>query len=300
MQGSQARQAFDIDGKWLLENFGVSIIQLAAKVRPRRVLARAAQLVQQTQLPDGLLDVYFPGKTEPAPFLVELATRFEPRIVDQMSDDLSLAHKCLGKLPDGFVIILDPKAPLNAPTRFATASEYQLSTMGVTWTVFYARDFDADELIRTGDPGMAPWATLGKTAKEPEVLVDELRELIHEKSTGNKRKNLLCGAAVFASMRYNDAIWERFFLGSESMLEFPMVQKIKALGYAEGEAKGEALGEATALRESILTFARFRFHHLPRRVATRLKEIAEPARLRQILKSVESAESADDWLKHLD
>ena len=49
--------------------------------------------MQPRKLPDGLLEATFAGVKKPSLVLVEVATYPEPRVVDQVSDDLRLVRQ---------------------------------------------------------------------------------------------------------------------------------------------------------------------------------------------------------------
>jgi hypothetical protein len=103
------QQSFDPSSKWMLEEHGASILYLAGEHNVLSCKARKAEVVQPRQLPDGLLDVRFGDRREPSLIVVEMATYPEPRVVEQIQDDIRLIHQARGVLPEALVLCLCPR-----------------------------------------------------------------------------------------------------------------------------------------------------------------------------------------------
>ena len=89
-----SRQTYDPSSKWMLEEQGASILYLAGERDVRSCRARQPEVVQPRQLPDGLLEVNFPGQTESDLFVIEVATYPERRAADH-----SVARLRVGEAP---------------------------------------------------------------------------------------------------------------------------------------------------------------------------------------------------------
>ena len=83
---------YDKSSKWLIEHHGDSILRLAGMSNIRSWKPLQAELVQPRQLPDGLLEVQFADQSEQDLFLIEIATYFEERLIEQMTRDVMLVY----------------------------------------------------------------------------------------------------------------------------------------------------------------------------------------------------------------
>ena len=70
---------YDKNTKWLIRKHGDSVLYLGGIRQVRRWRALQTELVQPNKLPDGLLEVYFQGRSGPDYFLLEVATYPEKR-----------------------------------------------------------------------------------------------------------------------------------------------------------------------------------------------------------------------------
>src|SRR5437879_5628773 len=70
---------YDKSSKWLIQKHGNGILYLGGIRHVRAWRALQAELVQPSQLPDGLLEVFFHGRSTPDYFLLEVATYPENR-----------------------------------------------------------------------------------------------------------------------------------------------------------------------------------------------------------------------------
>ena len=100
----------DRSGKWLPEHHGDSILRLGGIQGFRAWRAAQAEVVQPKQLPDSLLEVTFPDRTTPDPFLVEIATYPDRRVNDQMLRDALIVFLDRGVLPEMLTLVLCPGA----------------------------------------------------------------------------------------------------------------------------------------------------------------------------------------------
>lgn len=71
-----------------------------------------AELVQSTQLPDGLREVRLAHRADPVLFMLELATYSERRVASQAARDAALVRLERGELPEVLAIVLCTKGNL--------------------------------------------------------------------------------------------------------------------------------------------------------------------------------------------
>src|SRR5438309_10722704 len=99
----------DRSGKWLIDHCGGSALRLAGVTGFQRWRPHQAEVVQPKQLPDGFLEVFFAGRPEPDPFLLEIATFPERRVEEQVLRDALLVFLDRRMLPDVITLVLRPK-----------------------------------------------------------------------------------------------------------------------------------------------------------------------------------------------
>jgi hypothetical protein len=107
--GSMPRHEFDRSSKYLVQRQGKGILWLGGARDVHLCCALHAELVQPRRLPDGLLEVFFRGRSTPDHVLVEVATYAEKRVLKQALDDLTLAYQQLGTLPELLMLVLRPR-----------------------------------------------------------------------------------------------------------------------------------------------------------------------------------------------
>ena len=99
----------------MLEEHGAGILYLPGARNELSCRARKAEVLQPRKLPDGLLEARFAGVKAPRLILVEVATYPEPRVVQQVCDDLRLVRQSRGVLIDAVVLGLCPKGSYRVP-----------------------------------------------------------------------------------------------------------------------------------------------------------------------------------------
>src|SRR5437870_4320352 len=119
---STAKQEYDKSSKWLIQTHGDGLLYLGGVRHLRKWRALQAELVQPRKLPDGLLEAYFPGRSAPDYFLLEVATYPEKRILEQALADLSLAYQHLHVLPELLIVVLHPKGRFQVRGRHRVTS----------------------------------------------------------------------------------------------------------------------------------------------------------------------------------
>ncbi len=91
-------QPYDKSSKWLIQHHGGSILRLAGVEKVAAWRPAQAEVVQPSQMPDGLLEVRLEGEAHDDLFLLEVATYLERRVEDQLTRDLMLVYLDRGEL----------------------------------------------------------------------------------------------------------------------------------------------------------------------------------------------------------
>ncbi len=85
-------QPYDKSSKWLIQHHGGSILRLAGIEKIATWRPAQAEVVQPSQMPDGLLEVRLEGEAHDDLFLLEVSTYPERRVEDQLTRDLMLVY----------------------------------------------------------------------------------------------------------------------------------------------------------------------------------------------------------------
>ena len=128
-------QPYDKSSKWLIQHHGDSILRLAGIEKIAAWRPAQAEVVQPSQLPDGLLEVRLVGESRDDPFLLEVATYPERRVEDQLTRDLMLVFLDRGELPEAVTLVLRPKGKFRVPAGRDLRSRHGLSSCRVNWRV---------------------------------------------------------------------------------------------------------------------------------------------------------------------
>src|SRR5271154_4082147 len=137
---------FDPSSKWMLEEHGKSILYLAGARSVVSCKARKAEVVQPRKLPDGLLEVRFASSADPGLVLVEVATYPEPRVVEQIQDDIRLVRQARGVLPEALVLCLCPRGAYRVPQQAEQRSALGWTSESLSWKVVEVWTLSAEEL----------------------------------------------------------------------------------------------------------------------------------------------------------
>ena len=78
-------QAYDKSSRWLIQHHGGSILRLAGIEKIATWRPAQAEVVQPSQMPDGLLEVRLEGEAHDDLFLLEVSTYPERRVEDQLT-----------------------------------------------------------------------------------------------------------------------------------------------------------------------------------------------------------------------
>lgn len=261
------RHEFDKSSKYLVQRQGKGVLWLGGARDVRLCRALQAELVQPRQLPDGLLEVFFHGRTKPDYVLVEVATYPEKRVLQQALDDLTLAYQQLRVVPELLVLVLYPRGRFRVGNRHLLRSRLQWSEIACAWRVIELWTLSAEDLLADPDPGVVPWVPLTQFEGPPEPLLERCRERIEQRARPEDQANLLAVAQVLAKLRFQDPTLLTLLGGKPVMIESPLIQEIVA----------------ERLQEVILKFLRKRFRTVPSDVTKLLRAIVDEKRLTNLV-----------------
>jgi hypothetical protein len=148
--------AYDRSSKWLIQHHGDSLLRLAGVEDVVGWRALQSELVQTGQLPDGLLEVERRSHPAPHPFIVEIATYPERRLEEQLLRGTLLVLLDRRVVPDVVALILRSKGRLRVRHSVSLPSPDGWSEVTVRWRLVELWKLPAEDLLRTGDPGLMP------------------------------------------------------------------------------------------------------------------------------------------------
>src|SRR5437868_5960382 len=149
--------AFDRSSKWLIQHHGDALLRLAGIHDVVSWRPLQAELVQPTQLPDGLLEAQLAGEPEPDLFVVEIATYPEDRLIEQLHHDAMLVHLNRRTVAEVVAFILHPKGTKPTPSGITLTSRRGWTVLQARWRIVQLWKLPAEELLATNEPGVIPW-----------------------------------------------------------------------------------------------------------------------------------------------
>jgi hypothetical protein len=176
---------YDRSSKWLIQHHGDGILRLAGAGKITRWRPLQAELVQPTQLPDGLLEVELVGRKKRVWYLIEVATYPERRV----------------------------------------QSELKTVRLQASWRVFELWKLDAEQLLATGDPGLVPFVPLAHFEEPAEPFLERCREQINRESDIQRRKDLLVVTQVFARLRFKNRRLLEILGGRQMIHDSPVIRE---------------------------------------------------------------------------
>jgi hypothetical protein len=281
------REAKDRSGKWLLDHHGDAVLRLGGLAgfsswRPAR-----AGVVHPRQMPDGLLEVSFPGRPGPDPVVVEIATYPERRAEEQALRDALLVFLERQTLPEVLTLVLHPKGNFRLGGDLRVSSAHGLVEVSIRWRVVELWTLPAEDLLAAGDVGLVPWVPLASTAEAPEVLLRRCRERIEEQAPPAEKENLLAVAQVLAGLRYNSPLLLAILGGRETMIESPVLTDL--VNYAT----------RAGIQKTILSLLQQKFGSVPADIEARVRAVQEEERLLGLAGQVESCPDLDSFRARL-
>lgn len=195
---------YDKSSKWLIEHHGDAMLRLAGIAGIVSWKPLPAEVVQPGQLPDGILDVLLAGESEPAPFVIEIATFPERRVEEQLTRDAMLVCLNRRELPEVITLVLRPKGRLRVPEVISLRSRGGGTGLELRCRVVDLWTVPAEQLLATDDPGFMPWVPLCRHGGRPETVLRRCRETTDQRAAEEERDSLLAVTQVLAGLRYHD------------------------------------------------------------------------------------------------
>ena len=265
-------QPYDKSSKWLIQHHGDSILRLAGVQKVAAWRPAQAEVVQPSQMPDGLLEVRLEGEARDDLFLLEVATYPEHRVEDQLTRDLMLVYLDRGELPEAVTLVLRQKGQYRVPASRDLRSHRGLSLCRLNWRVVELWAVLAEELLQAGDVGLVPWVPLTDFADPPERMMQRCRDLIEHGASSGEKANLLAVTQVLAYLRYNSVELLEILGGRKIMLEVPFLDEIVAEKTRETAHK------------DIATVLKTRFGAVPHDVVEAIGSVADEEQLEALVR----------------
>src|SRR5690349_11394953 len=127
------RQDKDRSGKWLLTHHGDAILRLGGITGFTAWKALQPETVAPRRLPDGVIEVRFPGDPEPRLVLVEIETYPDADADRQVLDDLMLIAVDRRVVPEVVALVLKPKGKLVVTGAAERTSPRGQTRVGGSW-----------------------------------------------------------------------------------------------------------------------------------------------------------------------
>lgn len=271
-----ARDRKDRSSIWYLEHYGGALLSLAHVAGVVRWQAAQNVLAFPKQVPDGLLDVTFAGKSAPDPFLLEIEAYPDQETIEQVRRDLAMVLLTRNVIPDMLVVVLRPKGNLRIEPEQIAGSAHGLTELRLKVRVVNLWTIPAEELLTAGDVALVPWAPLAQYDGSPRRLLQQCRDRIEAEAPPEKQANLLAVTHVMAEARYNDVdllslLGERIMSLERAILKLPVGQRLLA--------KKEKDGERKATRKHIRSLLEMRFGDAPSDLPRQLRAISNQRKL---------------------
>lgn len=282
------RDRKDRSANWIIEHHGDSLLRLAkvsgfTSWRPAQTV-----LSFPKQMPDGLLDVTFPNRPAPDPFLIEIESYPAMETATQIRDDAAMTMLTRGVLPNILLVILFPKGNLTTDPEQVLNSSHGLTELRLRITVVNLWTIPAEELLAVDDVGIVPFVPLTAYSGPPEALLQLCADRIEKQATPAEAGNLLAATRVMAEMRYNNVDLLKL-LGGQAMT----MQKIFDASPTIQRVKAEAARDT--FRSNILRLLRKRFAAVPEELAAHLQTVEDRDRLDALLDSAIDCASLEEF-----
>ena len=222
------RQDKDRSSKWLLTHHGDAILKLGGITGFTAWKPLQPETVAPRRLPDGLIEIRFPGEAEPTLVLVEIETYPDADADRQVFEDLMLIAVERKAVPEVVPLVLKPKGNLTV-----TGAAEKVSTRGRTrvsgsWPVVRLWELDAETLFAAGDAGLVPWVPLTRTTATPEALLTRCRDRLALVPDPTDREGLRVVTQILAGLAFPDKRFMHLFGGPKMMIDNPVLDEVKA------------------------------------------------------------------------
>src|SRR5581483_9392854 len=182
-----------------------------------------AETVAPRRLPDGLIEVRFPGETEPTLVLVEIETYPDADVDRQLLDDLMLIAVDRKVVPEVVSLVLKPKGNLSVTGSAERIGARGRTRIGGTWPVVRLWELDAETLFAAGDVGLIPWVPLTRSTDSPDVLMTRCRDRLAVVPDPADRAGLIAVTYILAGLAFPDRRFLNLFGGAKVMIDSPVL-----------------------------------------------------------------------------
>ncbi len=270
----------DASCKWMIQHHADAIIRMAGYRHIASWKALQAEPVHLRRLPDGLIEVYRPGRREPIVFVLEVSSYPYKRLAEQVSDDALVVRLERRFVPEVVALVLHPRGKRPTPSKLILLSEEGFTRIEVSWKVVELWKVPAAELLAAGDIGLIPWVPLAQFDGPPEPIFRVCRERIERDAPEEERENLRVVTHFLAGLRYNDPGVFQLLGGTKAMMKVksPLLREL----FDEATQKGKREGKREATETALVTFLVSRFGTKAEAVKADLKKVRDD-RLKDLL-----------------
>jgi hypothetical protein len=277
------REDKDNSSKWMIDHHGDALLRLGGITGFASWQAGQTTLAHPTQMPDGLLEVTFPGQQTPHLCVIEVATYPEHRAEVQAARDATLVWLDRGVVPNVITLVLHPKGNVEIAEKWQATSRLGGTRLGGKSTVIPLWTLPAADLLAMNDVGAIPFVPLARTTDTPEAVVRQCRERIDRQARPEERGNLLAVAQVMTRLRYNDPMLLTILGGRQVMIESPLLDEFAN----------------ERLQEAILRALRAKFGSVPPNVESRIRGVQDEERLYDLNSQAAVSPDLDTFQAHL-
>jgi hypothetical protein len=265
------RDPYDRNSKWMIGHQGGAVLRLGGASGFTAWRAVQAELVVPKKMPDGLLEVDYPGKAEPDLYLVEITTYPDRDVERQAVEDALLVYLDRGKLPEVLILVLCPRGQVRVADQRGMSSPHGWTHLSVRWRVVELWTLPAADQLAANDVGLIPWVPLMQFDGPAETILRECRDRIERQAPPEQRESLLAVAAMLGSLRYDESLLATIFEGRQGVLEIPLLDKMIARHETERQ------------RRDIVCVLATRFGTVPPEITAALQGVSEETRLEKLL-----------------
>ncbi len=286
------RQDKDRVAKWMLTHHGDAVLRLGGITGFTSWKPLQAETVAPRRLPDGLIELKYPGQAKPTWVLVEVETYPGSDVDEQVHEDLLLVALDRRVIPEVVSLILRPKGQLAVSGVVDRASASGRTRLSGSWPVVRLWELEAEELLAAGNVGLIPWVPLARSDQPPEVLLTRCRDEIAKVPNRADRASLMAVAEILAGLAFPDRRFLDIFGGAKVMIESPVLEEVKEIlrkryeeqYMAEGLAAGRAAGRVAEAQELLNEILAERFQAVPEDVRTKVAALADLPRLKALVR----------------
>jgi hypothetical protein len=284
----------------LIDHHGNSILALGGLQGFSSWRAAQPETVAPRRLPDGLLELRYPGQAESEWVLVEIETYPERDVDRQVFEDLQIVTLDKGVVPEVICLVLRQRGLVEVTGTAERVSRRHSARLTASWKVVRLWDLRAVDLLATGDVGLVPWVPLTHSDDPPEVVLTRCREQIDRVIDPSDRAGLLAVTQILAALAYPDRKLLELLGGLQMItIESPLLDEIREViqaraeaevrGRVEAEVRGrveaevraraEAEGRIQTLRKVVRAVLAARFAAVPPELPAELDTLTDEGRL---------------------